>query len=117
MRASALERLFLLLNRLIKGRSIFLAKSTNAKLRTRLLLNALMGGHLSGFPFSARAILRGEELRDKHVLIQLPPFRLPDGRLEWCDDCPDATLKNGALRPICLSDVMPPETFNTEDTP
>ena len=117
MRASLLERLFLGLNRLIKGRSVFLEKSTSAKIKLRLLLNALMGGRLSGFPFAMRAIVRGEKVKDKHVLIQLPPFRMPDGRLEWCDDCPDATLKNGALHPICLSDFAPHESAMTEETP
>jgi len=115
LRVSALERIFLTLNRWIKGRSVFLEKSSSAKIKLRLMLNALMGGHLSALPFALRAVLYGERLQDKHVVVQLPPFRLPDGRLEWCDDCPDATLKNGTLHPLCLSDVAPHESSMMED--
>ena len=115
LRASVLERIFLTLNRWVKGRSVFLEKSSSAKIKARLLGNALTGGFMSGFLFAARAIFRGEKLQDKHIVVQLPPFRLPDGRLEWCDDCPDATLKDGVLHPLCLSDVAPHECLTMED--
>jgi len=116
LRTSAIERIFLALNRWIKGHSVFLAKSSSAKIKLRLLLNALTGGHLSAFPFALRAILLGEQLQDKHIIVQLPPFRLPDGRLEWCDDCPDATLKGGTLQPLCLGDAVSDERSMREDS-
>jgi len=114
LRASALERIFMAAHRWATGRSLFLSKSSSARIKLRMSLNALMGGRLSGLPFALRALVRGEELQDKHILLELPPFRRPDGRLEWCEDCPDMTHRDGAFVPVCLHDVITPETYETE---
>jgi len=115
VRVSMLERIFLTLHRWMKGRSVFLEKSSSGKIKMRLLLNAVMGGHLSALPFALRAIFRGERLQAKHIIMELMPFRRSDGQVEWCDDCPDAVLKDGVLYPICLSDMVPNENPMTED--
>lgn len=85
-------------------RSVHWVRTSSAKLKVRLLLNGLLGGRFSTFLFALRAILRGWTLREKHVVVQLPPHSLGDGRVEICDNCPDATVRNGRLHPLCLND-------------
>ena len=68
-------------------------------------MNGLTGGHFSTFLFALRAILHGWTVREKHIIVQLPPHSLGDGRIECCDNCPDATVRNGRLQPVCLADL------------
>ena len=69
-------------------------------------MNGLAGGRLSTFFFALRAIVRGWSVLEKHIIVQLPPHSLGDGRIECCDNCPDATVRNGRLHPVCLGDIV-----------
>ncbi|MBP5321287.1 MAG: radical SAM protein [Kiritimatiellae bacterium] len=109
IRPGLLERLFLYGYALICNRSIHWVKSTSAKTKVRLLLNGLTGGRLSTFLFALRATLAGWTVREKHIIVQYPPQSLGDGKVEYCDNCPDASAESGRLRPLCLSDVPLPE--------
>ena len=40
-----------------------------------------------------------------HAVLDVPPYRRKDGRIEYCEDCPGAIMKNGKLCPLCLSDI------------
>lgn len=86
-------------------RSVHWMKSTSAKAKVRLLVNGLSGGRLSTLVFALRAIFEGWTVREKHVIVQYPPRSLGDGRVEFCDCCPDATVKDGRLEPLCLADT------------
>ena len=105
MRPGLVERLFLWGYATLCHRSLHWVKTTSAKLKVRLLVNGLTGGHLSTFFFALRATLAGWTLKEKHIIVQLPPYSLGDGRIEFCDNCPDATVKKGTLRPVCLGDI------------
>lgn len=104
-RPSLLERTFLWGLAVFAHRSLHWVVTTSAKLKVRLLLNGLLGGHLSTFFFAVRAICAGWTLREKHIIVQLPPYSLGDGRIEFCDQCPDATARNGRVHPLCLGDL------------
>lgn len=105
LRPSLLERALLKLYAVFCGRSIHWMRSSSVKLKLRLLLNGLTGGHLATFLFALRSVLRGWRLVEKHIIVQLPPYSLGDGVVEICDDCPDATVRNGRLHPLCLGDL------------
>jgi len=104
-RPGLVERTFLWGYALLCRRSLHWVVSTSAKLKVRLLLNGLTGGRLSTFAFAMKAILRGWKVMEKHIIVQLPPHSQGDGRIEYCDNCPDATIKNGRLHPLCLGDI------------
>lgn len=99
------ERAFLRFYAKCCKRSIHWIRSSSAALKVRLLLNGLTGGHFSTFMFAAKAVLHGWRLLEKHIIVQLPPHSLGDGRVEICDNCPDATVRNGRLHPLCLNDL------------
>lgn len=100
-----LERAFLHLYAKLFGRSFHWVRSTSAKLKCRLLLNGLTGGFLSTLGFAVRAVLCGWAVSEKHIIVQFPPRSLGGGRVEFCLSCPDATVRNGRLQPLCLHDV------------
>lgn len=105
LRPSLLERTFLYGLAICRHRSVHWTRSTSAQLKVRLLLNGLLGGHFSTAVFALRATCHGWTLREKHIVVQLPPYSLGDGRVEICDNCPDVSVRNGRLRPLCLADV------------
>ena len=105
MRPGLVERGFLWGYALLCRKSLHWVPTTSAKLKSRLLVNGLTGGRISTFLFALRAIIRGWIVSEKHIIVQLPPYSLGDGRVECCDNCPDATVRNGRLHPVCLGDI------------
>lgn len=104
MTPSAIEPIFVQLVCRIRGRFPFYMPQSPARFRVQMLLNALTGGRVSGLAFLARSF-RGT-LRAKRLLIQSPAELAPDGRLIFCDHCPDATVRHGRLVPICVCDQV-----------
>ncbi|HSA95108.1 MAG TPA: hypothetical protein VLJ16_03600, partial [Acidobacteriota bacterium] len=48
-------------------------------------------------------------LRLHFIAIQVPPELETDGTIKIiCRDCPDATIRNGRLVPVCLADLVSP---------
>lgn len=101
---SAIEPLFLKLFRCLKGRFPFYMPQSPGRFRVQLLLNALTGGRMSNFALLARSF-RGR-LRTKRLLFQCPAELGADGRLIHCEHCPDATVRNGRLVPVCVCDQV-----------
>lgn len=99
------ERAFLHGLAFLRRRSVHWVRTSSAKLKVRLVLNGLLGGRFSTFVFAVKAVLFGWRLKEKHIVVQLPPHSLGDGRVEICDNCPDATVRNGRLHPLCLNDL------------
>jgi hypothetical protein len=109
LHASAAERLFLALHRVIKGRYPFFIPHSPARFRLQLLLSALSGGNAGGnLRLLLTAIRPGRPLRAKRLLLQLPARVDAGGRLVHCDHCPDATVRNGRLVPVCVVDDLAP---------
>jgi hypothetical protein len=53
--------------------------------------------------------LRPGSVRFHYIAIQSPPeFEEREGRVRLCYMCPDATIRNGRLTPVCLADLMSP---------
>jgi len=46
----------------------------------------------------------GTRLAGTALTFQQPAAVSPDGRLVYCRECPDATVRNGVLVPVCLAD-------------
>ena len=110
LKASYGELLAMKLLRIVRGRHDFtLPPMSSAFLRVRLLLNGLTGGAFASS--LALALAPGTRLTFRNVALDVPPYRRGDGRIEFCEDCPGAILKDGKLRPLCLSDIAVPEGF------
>jgi len=106
--ASALsDRLLLKLVRILTGKYVYHVRQNPLRFRVQILLNALSGGRaLGGFALLAASCLPGTSLREKRIVFQRGPTVGPGGRIDHCRHCPDATVVNGKLVPICISDGL-----------
>ena len=105
LRASLLEIASLRLARALTGRHAFVMRTKPWLSITRQLLNALSGGGLCGAWFLIKALLYGEHIMDKHIVLEMPPVPKPEGGTTCCHDCPNATLRNGKLVALCQADM------------
>jgi hypothetical protein len=105
MRASAFERAYIGLHRLVTGRYPMYRRQDEKAVAGQLILNALMGGDFSGnLGFLRRSRRNRVTLRAKRLVLQCPADVLPDGRVVHCVSCPDAVLQYGGLVPVCMCD-------------
>jgi len=49
-------------------------------------------------------------IRFQSIVIQNPEIHLQKNQLQMCYHCPDATIRNGMLTPVCLADLINPLT-------
>ena len=68
-----------------------------------ILLNAFCGGHFFG---NIKYLLKSWDKwkKIKRILIQEPASINSDGNLEFCESCPDITIRNGKVVPVCVCD-------------
>ncbi len=101
------DRLIIHATRLVLGRNVFFYKSYSSAFVFRLIVNALTGGRFyQNLSILLKCCKRGAMLVDKHMAFQQAPDICPDGRIVICRDCPDATILNGKMVPLCLSDMI-----------
>ena len=116
MTSSLTERVALQLSRVLPTSSSFMLTPSRAALLTHLLLNALTGGRLRhNLALMSKAMTKESQCRDKHILLQRAPECTATGELVFCDECPDATIKNGELMPHCLADRVTDRPSPTSD--
>jgi hypothetical protein len=48
------------------------------------------------------------DITQKSFIFQQGPSVTADGEVEICKDCPDATVRNGRVVPVCLADLVSP---------
>ncbi|MBP5321290.1 MAG: radical SAM protein [Kiritimatiellae bacterium] len=104
---SLFERTLFALMRLFGRRIPIRTTPPRGAVILRILLNALSGGPVRNLGFALGALLRGERLAVKNIFVEAFPELLADGRIECCEPCLDAVVKNGRLVPACLSDIEP----------
>ena len=104
MRPTCVERGYVALCRRIKGRYPFFVRRAAGKLRLQLLLNMLAGGGVGNAAVLARS--GAGRLRVKRIVFQTPAELGNGGELIHCAHCPDATVKNGRLVPVCVCDQV-----------
>ncbi|MBI4577269.1 MAG: radical SAM protein [Planctomycetes bacterium] len=56
----------------------------------------------------ALALRRGARLDQKSFVFQEGPRLTAAGEVDACRACPDATVRNGRLVPVCLADILSP---------
>ncbi len=51
---------------------------------------------------------RGSRIHSKVLVFQKPPNLTAGSEIEACKDCPDATVRDGEIVPLCLADILRP---------
>jgi len=109
-----LDRTFRRLFRLVTGRHFYTANHGPAELKRLIaplvLFEALTSPRrwapLAGLLRRAGSV---KDLRLHFIAIQVPPELGPDSEIAViCRGCPDATVRNGRLVPVCVADRISP---------
>lgn len=104
------------LYRLARGRRLYVPYLSRTASAPLLVFTALVGAF---GPSGARNLRKAAEaledsrggslLTFRFVAIQTPPgFDDATGRFIMCRGCPDATIRNGKLMPVCIADRIAP---------
>jgi hypothetical protein len=100
------------LQKLLKGRYKFDMVPGPASAVAVCVLYGVLGADLANLLrtgwFLSRRGRRGARLGSKVIVVQQPPNLTPDGEIEVCRNCPDATVRNGRIMPLCLADIVSP---------
>ena len=73
------------------------------------LLGAEVGNLFSSLGFLSGLLRPGTRIHSKVFVFQQPPNVTADGEIEICKDCPDATVRNGEIMPLCVADILSPQ--------
>ena len=109
-----LDRAFRRIYRLRNGRHFF-AMSPNPTwgaldfLTTGVASIMTESGHVAS-PFALlKDSSRGSSIRLQYIIIQNPPeVDRERNQIQFCFHCPDATIRNGRLTPVCIADQLSP---------
>jgi Radical SAM superfamily/4Fe-4S single cluster domain len=106
-RSGLLEKSYLKIYYWLKRRYPFYTRQDSRQFRLQLLLNAISGGCFFGNMKLLFHSLRPQaKLKALRILLQKPAEVASDGTVIHCLNCPDATIKNGRLVPLCLVDKV-----------
>lgn len=118
-----LSRLLRRIMRRLTGRQPFAATTSPrwflpALAMTAAAETALRPGRLLQLRRLLRDSDRGRDLRFQYVIVQRAPrLDTEAGALEICWQCPDATIRDGRLLPVCVADRLDPPGDNERADP
>ena len=105
MKYSKMEEKYLEKYKRKNGRYPFFKKQTGLMNFLFILFNAVLGGYfIHNILFLIKSF--GKRRILKRIFVQEPAYINKDGKLEHCESCPDATVKNGKVVPVCVCDCF-----------
>lgn len=70
---------------------------------------AMHPSRMGDFAHMVRALKGTDDLRFHYIVIQQAPRLDPvSGKVQFCWQCPDATIRNGRLVPVCMAGRLDP---------
>jgi pyruvate-formate lyase-activating enzyme len=106
MKSSWMDSLLIRLVGLLSGRFPFYVPPRAAMIGTHVFLNGLGSGRLgNALRFLYSGGKRRAAMGAKRLVFDNGPVRTADGRIACTEPCPNRTLANGKLVPICMSDM------------
>ncbi len=115
-----LDRAFRGLYRRLTGRHLFVIRFPSLSFLPALMLAGLLEVAVRPRRLSDLLGLLGgsrmaRSIRFHYIVIQNPPeFDEERQELQLCYNCPDATIRNGMLTPVCVADQVNPLGKNTK---
>lgn len=55
-----------------------------------------------------KLLQKGSTISQKSFVFQEGPRLTKNGEIDYCADCPDATIRDGVLTPVCTADILYP---------
>jgi len=107
--SGAAEMALIRLSRRLKGRYLYYCKNRWFMNAIQLVVNGIVNGCLFSHVGALLQSLRpGARLLSKRLVFENAPVVMPDGTVNCCDFCPNSTVRNGRVLPVCLADHLEP---------
>jgi hypothetical protein len=112
------DRVFRRIYRYVKGRNFFAMRYHPSIIGLLFMASGVADiasspKKMAGYWRVLRKSSALKNLRLHYVAIQTPPeISQPRDRLQICYGCPDATIRNGRLTPVCIADLVNPLNGN-----
>lgn len=96
-----------------KGQKISFGKIMNTKRCIELIVAYALTSLTPAIIFQSGMFLfkllrPGSTIHYADFTVQQPPKITADGKLSYCNECPDATIRNGVMVPVCMADMLAP---------
>jgi hypothetical protein len=112
MQSGRADRRLVMLSRLLAGRYLYFTPNSLLASCIQISLNGLFSKKpLRAATFLLRAC--GYPLRIKRLVFENAPRLTADGTVNCCDFCPNATVREGRMIPVCLADFQQELNLNT----
>lgn len=103
MDSGAADRFLVKLIRRLTGRYFYFTPNVFLANVFQISINGICSGHpLRAARFLLNAI--GSPLRVKRMVFENAPRITPQGTVNCCEFCPNATVRDGGVIPVCLAD-------------
>ena len=103
MDSGAADRVLVRFCRLLAGRYLYFTPGRPAASLIQILFNGICSGHpLRAATFLFKAF--GSPLRIKRLVFENAPRITLEGTVNCCDFCPNSTVRDGTVVPVCLAD-------------
>jgi len=103
MTSNSADRLLIKASRLLAGRYLYYTPNSKTANTIQILFNGIFSGHF----FRAVSFLVRSwrmPLRMKRLVFENAPRITPQGTVNCCDFCPNSTVRDGKVVPVCLAD-------------
>ena len=113
LRSGALDSFLLSLPRWLSGKNLFYTRQSTAVTVGHVVLNRLGSGDWGTAASVLCAPARGSRIGVKRMIFDEGLKLTADGRLDCLDFCPNSTVRNGRLVPVCLSNYAEAMNFGS----
>lgn len=102
------DKMLLSISRIIAGRYIYYSKQNSIIIiGIQVLINGLAKlNFFNSISFLFKSMLRNKSLRGKRFVFENAPFITSKGKISCCDLCPNSTVRDGKIVPLCFADYI-----------
>jgi hypothetical protein len=105
LHSGRIDRGLVRFSRLLTGRYLYYTPNHFFSAAIQIMCNGFAsGGILHAMAFLFKAFLGDCKLRCKRLVFENAPVITPQGTVNCCDFCPNATVRDGQVVPVCLAD-------------
>jgi|GEM_PF-3510134 len=101
------DKMLIKLSKIIAGRYMYYCKQDSIVIWIQVLINGFAKlNFLNSAFFLVKSMLRNKSLRGKRFVFENAPIISSKGKISCCDFCPNSTVRNGKIVPVCLADYI-----------
>lgn len=107
MRSCWADKMLIKLSKIIAGRYMYYCKQNSIIIGIQVLTNGIAKfNFLNSVSFLIQSMLGKKSLRGKRLVFENAPIINSNGEVSCCDFCPNSTVRDGKIVPVCLADYI-----------